>query len=258
VSLGKLIKIHQYVFDNPASFTFIFSGNLNPVKVKPMIEKYLGSLIADNDSILKSEILDISQNKKPAEGKRAWYETGRKSFDFIYPQEIPSASIYICVQGKKEENRINSLYGDLAQALMIKRCGDAIRGKYGASYNVKTYIKMIDTASWAGDIYFLTDPKMAGKMKEVAMEEIKKFMEGDVNEEEVNMWKNSLITKRSDELRSNKWWVDNGLREYYLNNNNIFSDYIQEVKSLTMEGLKSFTKSIYAQGNIIDVVMKSE
>ena len=258
ITLEKLKKIHKYVFKNPASFTFIFSGSLKPEKAKPIIEKYLGSLVAVKDSINKYEVIDSIKAKKQSKEKNVWWKTGRRSCIFNHPMQTPSASVYICYQGEITENRINSIYKEIAMHLLVKQCEITIRGKYGASYWVRLFNRLESSDSWQGHVYFQTDPKIVEEMKVVVMEEARKFMEGDLDEKEFNSLKSNIINKRSDELKSNRWWVNTVLPEYYLHNKNIVPNYIEDAKSITLEGLKTFVRNIYAQGNFIDVVMKPE
>jgi len=256
-SMEKLKKLNQYIFSNPAAFTFFFTGSIKPDEVKPLIERYLGSLVAIKDSTLKAEIL-LPKVKKSEEKISPWYETGIKSCEFISPMKTPSASVYVCCQGKTEENRAKDLYGEFALSLFVQQCGNTIRGKYGASYSVRLFDRMMGNESWQGHVFFQTDPKLAVQMKDVALGEMKRFMEGDINEQEFNILKTKTITKRTDELKTNEWWVNKALPDFYFSHKNIVPIYIDEVNNLTLEGLKSFTRNIYKQGNIIDVVMKSE
>ncbi len=258
ITLEKLKKIHKYVFKNPTSFTFIFSGSLKPEKAKPLIEKYLGSLVAVKDSINKYEVIDSIKAKKQSKEKNRWWKTGRRSCVFSHPMQTPSASVYICYQGEITENRINSIYKEIAMRLLVKQCENIVRGKYGASYWVHLFNRLESSDSWQGHVYFQTDPKIVEEMKVVVMEEARKFMEGDLDEKEFNSLKSNIINKRSEELKSNRWWVNTVLPEYYLHNKSIVPTYIEDVKSITLDGLKTFTRNIYAQGNFIDVVMKPE
>jgi zinc protease len=258
ITLEKLKKIHKYVFKNPASFTFIFSGSLKPEKAKSLIEKYLGSLVAVKDSINKYEVIDSIKAKKQSKEKNVWWKTGRRSCIFSHPMQTPSASVYICYQGEITENRINSIYKEIAMRLLVKQCEITIRGKYGASYWVRLFNRLESSDSWQGHVYFQTDPKIVEEMKVVVMEEARKFMEGDLDEKEFNSLKNNIVNKRSEELKSNRWWVNTVLPEYYLHNKSIVLTYIEDAKSITLEGLKTFVRNIYAQGNFIDVVMKPE
>ena len=258
VTLERLKNMHQTVFNDPAKLNFYFTGDIKPEMVKPLIEKYLGSLTAGKDSTSYKEIIDSAKYKKPLAKPDPWYETGRKSCEFIFPLQTPSASVYVCCQGKMKKDPINVIYGNIALSLMVKQCGDIIRGKYGASYDVRLFDRMVAEDAWQGHVYFQTDPKLAVQMKDIAMEEMKKFMEGNISEEDFNVSKTKLITKRTDELKSNEWWTNTALPEYYAKKNNIVPGYLDEAKNITLEGLKAFTKSIYEQGNIIDIVMKSQ
>lgn len=44
INMERAIQIYKQRFANAADFTYIFVGNIDPVKHKPLIEKYIGSL----------------------------------------------------------------------------------------------------------------------------------------------------------------------------------------------------------------------
>ena len=255
VSLEKFKKIRQILVNNPTRLTFLFVGNIKPEAIQLLIEKYLGSLPVQDYDVKEDDIFEPNKTNSVEEGKK-WFETGLSECFFEYPMKVPRASIFVCCQGVVENAPDKLLYGELAQNLLIKQCESVIRGKFGATYRVTPYnYALISPDYWQASVYFETNPNFANQMKSITLDEIRKFMSGSIKTEDFDNLKQILYKRRTEELNTNNWWVSKGLHEFYFNNKNIVSTYLDEVKDLSLTGLKAFTKDIYNQGNIIDVIM---
>ncbi len=250
VTMEKLKLIYQKVFSDPGEFTFIFTGNIKIDETKPLIEKYLGSL---QRVVTKSPFPD---SISPKDENKLWYKTGVKTCRFEYPMQTPKAFVFVCCQGEMHESPVNSLYDDLIQSLIVAQAEKTIRGKYGASYNVSAYNFRISGKNTSQiSVYFQTNPGLCENILPVAKEEIKKFMDGDIDEKEFLSLKNNILKRRTDDLKSNSWWTNTGLFEYYFHHNPISKSYVTCFEDVTMSGLKEFARNLYSQGNTIEVIM---
>jgi zinc protease len=256
VSLEKLQMIYKTIFSDPAQYTFIFSGNLKPEQIKPLVEKYLGSIdvtaTTKKNDILKEIPDTVSTTKKNTLG------LGRRSVKFNLHNSKSSAYVFLSCLGKYDSLLYNSVHEKLAQEILTKQCGNIIRGKFGNTYNVSAYnYRTISTGNCQFTIYFQTDPNNVEKMKEEAMAEMKLFMQGKIDEKEFNIQKTRILQSRSKDLKSNYWLVNTGLRKYYFHNKEIIPSYLDEVNKISLDDLKKYCKSIYSQGNIVDVQMET-
>lgn len=255
VPLERLNKVYKRVFSNPKEFTFLFSGNLQPEKAKFMIEKYLGSLNSNFEQESENKIL--VQNQMSAINPE-WWKTGKKTCEFKYPMKTKKAVIFICSQGKFIPSPTNSIYCDIAQRLLSEQIENTIREKYGATYMVGSSGNIVNPDFAQFSISFSVDPSTADQMKIIAHDEMKKFMEEGAKGDEFNIRKNKVIKQETDKLLSNKWWVNSVMFEFYFHQRNIVPTYVEDVSNISLEGLREFTRNIYQQGNIIDVVMKPQ
>jgi zinc protease len=260
VSIDKLKAIYNAGHSNPEQFTFIFSGNLKPDSIKSLVEKYLGSIHSDNMTNLSTVIKDKADSLPV--NKRKFYEVGRRSVSFHSNDPKSGAFVYISSQGGYDSIRYNGVYATLAQNMFVRKCESIIRGKYANAYSVAGFpdklISMDDPYNCQIVAYFKTNSTVAKKMKEAAVQTLKDFMMGKMDEQEFNNQKMRLIENRQNDLKSNYWWVNTGLHKYYFKKKDIITSYINEVSKITISDLKAFCKDIYSQGNLIDVMMTTE
>ena len=258
-SLGKvptapLNKTFQNIFYNPKDFTFLFSGSFNLKEVKPLIEKYIGSLNAikrkdENENSFSQDSIEL-----PTE---YWWRTGRKSCEFNYPMKNLLSSILIRCQGKIIQNSENNIYSHIAQRLLIERLTKTIREKFGAAYTIGSLNNGdIVTPNFVQlSITFNTNPKNIEQIRKAALDAFENFMINGPTTDEFNFIKKKIINSRAEDLSSNKWWIDYALYNYYFNHTNTVTTYLQDAGNITQAGFVTFTKELYRQGNIIDVTM---
>ncbi|MDP4206860.1 MAG: insulinase family protein, partial [Bacteroidota bacterium] len=252
----SLKKVFNTVFGNPANFTFIFTGNIKAEEAKPLIEKYLGSLTPLENQEKESDLID-STFLKTAERTDEWWKTGSISRKFAYSMRTPVATINICCQGKEENNKNNSLYEKIATKLISDRCNEFIREKKEATYvvGIPEYLSIGKDTTFKLQVNFQTKPEIADQIRKETIDELKRFMAQGPEEKDFNALKRKILESRTEELKSNKWWVDTALYEYYINGKNVTNTYLDEIKNITREDITKFTQGIISQGNLVDVMM---
>ncbi len=250
ISLEKLKKIHEVVFGDPASITFFFSGNLKPGKVKPLIEKYLGGLTSDGSIENGNDIMDTASIN---DSSNDCWKPGKKSYTFKYPMQTPAALVCIKLIGKHDGKPSDFLYGQMTRSLLRNECHDYVREKNEATYSIWSDISVGRTDL---SLYFQTGTAVGEKTRKGAVEDIKNFILTGPSESSFYSLKTRIMQKREDDLRSNRWWVDSALYEYYFHGKNIVPTYDQEIKNITKKDLTLFIQNVYNQGNsIVDALM---
>jgi zinc protease len=256
VPLERLNKVFKNIFNNPQKFTFIFSGDFKAEEAKPLVEKYLGSLTFNTEKVIKSEMSD--HQDKILETNHEWWQTGKKNCEFTYPMNISRTLVFLRCQGKFNVSPVNSIYCDIAQKLLRDRIQTLIREKYNATYSVGQGMNLVNPDFAQLSVTFIVEPSKADQMKAIAIEEFQKFMEEGAGEVEFNIQKDKVVKQQSSKLSSNEWWVNSALFDFYFHHKNIVPAYVKEASNISLEGLKEFTRSIYRQGNIVNIIMKSQ
>lgn len=253
LSPERLKKIFYTVFGNPADFTFFFVGNLKAEAAKPLIEKYLGSLSPIKNQGKEAELLDTTA----LHANDSW-KTGRVSHQFSYPMQTPVANINIGCQGKIENDSKNLLCRYITSSLLGRRSNEFIREKNEATYfaGVMNYIAIRKEDSGVNlSVRFQTNPKIADQIRQKTIEEFKRFMTQGPEEKDFNIIKERTIQSRTNDLKSNQWWADSALYEYYLQGKDITNTYLDEIKNITLNDITRFSMQLFAQGNLVDIMM---
>lgn len=253
IPINQLNRTYKILFRNPSDYTFLISGSFKPEEIKPLIEKYIGSLANIKKETENQKTFTSNDDKSISPD---WWKTSRRSCVFTNPTKNSISTILIRCQGGIDPKEESILYGYIAQRLLVNRMKNIIREKFGAAYSFGSYNNIVNANFIQLSIFFNIDPQNLKQIENVAFDEFKNFLVQGVSLDELNIIKSKIVKQRTDELNMNSWWVDNALYDYYFNKKNIISTYVQEVDEVTTEKLKSYTKKIYQQGNIIDVVMK--
>ena len=116
-------RVYQERFVDASDFTFVFVGNIDAEKAKPMIETYLGSI-------------------KDIDRKENWKDNGVSSpkkdtyNHFNREMKTPKTTIHINFHGDIKYSKENSIMMDMVAELLDKRYTDVIREQEGGSYGV--------------------------------------------------------------------------------------------------------------------------
>jgi zinc protease len=193
----KAHKIYRQRFEDPASFTFVFVGNVNPKKMKPLIEKYLGGLPADKkDEKFKDVGAELPTGKIIKCIARKGTEN--KSMD------------YMVYTGNEEYSLENALLLKAVSEVFTNRLLDSIREEKALTYSISANagFKYFPKNQYGVYIFFSSAPdtvdyivkeieKIANSLKDVkniSDEDLKKTVEKLKKEYETN-------------IRENKYWL---------------------------------------------------
>ena len=246
VDQDKALAFFKERFANPADFTFIFTGNVDPAneKVKAAICTYLGSLKTTKGS----EKFTDNNIRKPV---------GKVSNVFEKEMKTAKASNFIVYNGAMPYNIINNtVMGAIGDILSI-RYTESIREKEGGTYGVgvrgRVSHEPIDNASLL--MQFDTDPAKQPKLIGMIYDEVNEILKNGARADDVQKVKENLLKTYTENLRENSWW-SNSVESYYHYKINFVDDYKTTVESITPELIQSTLKKLVDQGNIMEVVMK--
>jgi zinc protease len=244
----RIERIYRERFDDPASFTFYFVGNMDMEKVKPLIEKYLGGL----PKINKNESWKDHGIRPPA---------GTVAKTVKRQMEVPKATVYINFSGTYDydDNQSRLNLTALCNILDV-RYTESIREEQGGTYGVAVSPVQVHYPyeHYQVMIYFDCDPLNADKLKAIAYEEIEKIKKEGPLAKDLNGVKENLLKTFDENLIKNSYWM-NMLRRfdydgidpaYHLK----YEDY---VNGLTAEGLKSAANRFFGE-NTVEIVLMPE
>lgn len=247
INLDRAYEIYKERFADASDFKFYFVGNVDANTLKPLVEKYIGSLPSKNSKESFKD-LKISSLKGPI----------RKT---VYKGKEPKSNVYLNIGGDFEYNSQNRhLMNSLISVLNI-RLREVLREDKGGVYGVGVYpqLQKYPQPKYSVIVSFGCDPErvdeLVGAVKDV-MKELQTTLPSDDN-----MTKTTETQKRSYEsdIKENRFWLSN-LVNYDMNaeNPNDMMDYLNKVSKLTKQDIQNAAKKYLKVGEMREFVLMPE
>ncbi len=248
ITQDKALEIYKSRFANPADFTFVFVGNIDPYdkKTQQLLTTYLGGLKT-------TKVKETFEN--------VYNPTPKGKIENYFKKEM---------QTKKASNRIQysaNLPFDINTNTAVSAIGnilnmrylESIREKEGGSYGVGVRGFMVNTPKDEAFLMmqFDTDPEKQVKLMGIIHQEIEEIIANGPKEDDLLKVKENLQKQYQQDIEQNSWWV-NTLLSYYDDNINKLKNYASSVERLNGDVIQSTLKKIVEQGNVIEVVMMPE
>ncbi len=249
VSLDKAMEIYKARFANPADFTFIFVGNIDPndAKVQELICQWLGGLKTKK---AREEVIDHHVRVTP----------GMQKNYFARKMETTTASNRIQYTSYDMPYSLaNDLNMEMIGRILSTRYLESIREREGGSYGVATYgdMSILPVPRASLIMQFDTDPKKQERLMQIIHEEILTIIDNGPLASDLQKEKESMLKDYQENLENNKYWRS-ALYLYYMYGINNIRDYKPAVEAITAETVQQTLKKLVSAGNVFEVVMFPE
>jgi zinc protease len=194
-NLDKAYAFYKERFADADGFTFTFVGAFDVDAIKPLLEKYLGSLPATH----KKETYKVLGIHAPAGvlSKSVYKGIGDKS------------SVQLIYSGDFEYNDSNKLQLDALEEILNIKLTERLREKEGGVYSpgVNAGYQKQPLSRYTIAVYFTCAPANVDKLIAATMDEIEKIKKNGA--EETDIKKYQAEEKRSTEvqMRENGFWA---------------------------------------------------
>ena len=247
-SIEDYAKAYNQLFSDAAKTKVYIVGNVNIAEVKPLLEKYIGSLPvkSENGAMWKDHNISIKE--------------GKIENVFAVPMEAPKSTVALIYSGDIEYSIENSMVMSALKYVLDMTYTKTIREDEGGTYGVGVSASVSDRPrdEFSLMINFDTDPAKADKLIALAVKGLEDIVANGVNEEYVNKTRESFIKSFPERLISNSYWMS-VIYSYYGLGKDVNSDYIATVeKCVTAENIQKMVKFILEQGNFVKIVMNPE
>ena len=249
VSLDKALAVYKARFANPADFTFVFVGNINPddPKVRELLCQWLGSLKTKK---CREEVIDHHITVAPGIQKNYF---SRKMETTTASNRIQYTSYDLPF------TMANDLNMEIIGRILSTRYLESIREREGGSYGVGTYGYSVGLPSpHAGLLMqFDTDPQKQARLMEIIHEEVNTIIENGPLATDLQKEKESMLKDYQEDLEKNSWWRQSIYMLYMYGFNNV-RDYKPAVEAISSESVQQTLKKLVSAGNMFEVVMFPE
>ena len=241
----RVLSMYQDRFKDASDFTFIFVGNVDVEKMKPVIAEYLGALPAINrQETFKDNKIEVRQ--------------GVYKNEFTKKQETPKASVFVFYSGDcKYDLRNNLLLGMTSQILDLVYT-EKVREDEGGTYGVYVggRLQKYPKEKIFLQIIFDTAPDKKEKLMKIIFDEITDIAKTGPSETNLNKVKEYMLKKHTEDLKENSYWLGS-IDEYLYTGVNRVNDYEKIVNSITVNDIRKFADDLFKQKNEVEVTMVS-
>ena len=246
VSLDKALEIYKARFANPADFTFLFVGNVDPTDsaFQAQVCTWLGGL-------------KTSKKLEKAADDKVRVALGIQKNYFTRKMETKTASNRIQYTSYDMPYTLaNDLNMEMIGRILSTRYLESIREREGGSYGV-------GCGGWMSNhpvpcahlvMKFDTDPEKQEKLMGIIHEEVMTIVENGPLAKDLQKEKESLLKDFEEDLEKNGYWED-VLTTYYKEGINYITDYKAAVEAITAETVQATLKQLVESGNMFEVVM---
>lgn len=247
INLDRVMAIYNEVFSNAWGMHFTFVGNIEPAKVKPLLEKYIGSLPT-----------------APKENK--YTDVGLRMLNglteiIIKRGKEPKAMINLVFEGDAGYNRDNRLQlAALIEVLNIKiieKLREDMSGMYGGGMNGSVVMRPWEHYSVRATIP--CGPENVDKLSAALLDIIKTAQEKGIEQKDLDKVKETWRKQYHVNLQRNDFWLQS-LSNAFINNDNPENilDYEQKINTITVEDLQNAAKKFLTLDNMVKSVMYPE
>ena len=225
---------------NAADFTFYFVGNIDPERLRPLVETYIASIPGDAATACRSI---------PAYNPAIFARPGSADNTFTTTMATPQTLTAITEYGDMEFTTKNSQLASIAGQILTNRLIKTVREDMGAVYSIGAS----GQASRIGlnPVMISSSFPMKPEMKQEVLDFIRgqfKAMETEVTPDELNPIKEFMAKSYTEAKERNGVWLG-ALTGYGLNGVDTFNGNVEVLNSITVDDVMDFMKKLNAQGN---------
>ncbi len=234
-------------FQDASDFTFFVVGNISEDSVKPLVEKYLGS-IKDTERVEK--VID----------RHVDFPEGKNVYTIDIPMEDKKATVILKMQMDVPYSKETVFKQHIIAEILKLRYTEEIREKEGGTYGVG--VSVVSSRFPVGviglNVQFDCDPEKAEHLKELAYREMYK-LEDTIREDDLRKVLLNIKKQREEQEPHNSFWMT-ALIKYYKNGDKLSkkSFYNDIEKHVTAKSIQKAAKQFFNKTAIVDVIFYPE
>ena len=239
----RMLSIARELLDDPAAFTFIFTGNFDETELRALLCQYIASLPAGGS---RREVTDIDAEA-----------TGMVTNSFTRSMETPKAAAFDLWYSRAPYTLENEVLADAAGQLLSMFYLRTIREDAGAAYTVGAHgqaVRELDDQMVKLQVYCPMNPEQATTALNLLQQGMEQAILG-IDASDLDKVKEYMLKQADEDARKNGHWTE-VLQDYLLYGTDMQTDYKATVSNMTPESVAAFIRdTLLKDGNHIQVVM---
>jgi zinc protease len=243
----KAYQIYKERFADASNFTFTFVGSIDTNAIKPLLEKYLGSLPATGQH---EQAKDLNIHAPSGKIEKT-----------VYKGTEPKSTVYLVFSGKYDYSPENNVKMDAMKETLeirlLQRLREDESGVYSPGVQVNT--TKLPQQRYSFLVHFGCAPQNVEKLIASTLDEIGKLKTDGPLQENVDKWRAEDRTSFEPQLKTNGFWL-NYLAGQLQNSQPIeqISGYNALIDQVNPEGLKEMAQKYLNGDNYIRLVLMPE
>ena len=243
-SLETLEKYYRTLFNDAAGLTFLVVGDIDMDTLKPLVEKYIGSIPKGKKAL-----------KWTDDGVRV--PKGRIEDIFAVDMQTPMSTVVQMHSAYVPYTAERKAALDAVSYILDIRYTNSLRedegGTYGASSNIGFTRRPEERVNI--QVAFACRPSLCDKLRSLALDGINDLAANGPTDDEVSSAILNLKKNIPERRLTNSYW-QTAIESYLTYGHDIDVENEAAINALTKEKIQSALQEVLAQGNLIEVVMK--
>ncbi|MDR2130740.1 MAG: insulinase family protein [Odoribacteraceae bacterium] len=243
ITIEQIEEVYRDRIKDAGDFAFFIVGNIDAETVKPMVEKYIGSIPSYNR---KENWKD--NNVRGPKGKTV------KVIPLAL--ETPKSTVITRFSKEMKFTVARSIYLEILKNILDLRYTENIREKEGGTYGVQVSVSATDQpySHFNLSMSFDCDPDRAGHLKPLIYAELDKMVQEGPTAAELEKVTNSMLKNHEQSKPHNGYWM-NVIRAYYTDGVNMDDpkNFENIVTKVTPKDIRKFAKLLLDKADVVDI-----
>ena len=245
-SLETIERVTKELYKDAAGLTMIMVGDFDIDEVKPLVEKYVGSL---------------PKGKKAPKWVDPNEDITRKSVvnDFKVDMQTPKATAIQVTRVDDRYTADNAVVYRALEYILNMLYTETLRedegGTYGASVSLE--LRRIPKQYGLLQVAFETNPSSADKLRKLALDGLRGIAENGPTAEQYEKTVKNLEKNIPERKITNSYWLYS-LKNWVDYNEDSVTASEAAVENLTPEKVKALAAKFINEGNLIEIVMRPD
>ena len=240
--LATIDRVYSELFKDAAGAVVTIVGNVNLETLKPMVEKYIGSLPKGKKA---TDVVDENL---------ITFAKGVVNEEVRLPMQAPKSTVVQLYTAYAPVDTKKSVAFDAANYIIDMIYTKTIREDEGGTYGVGTSMlaQKLPMERLIAQVYFNTNPEAVAKLSALATKGLKELAENGPSAEHFNMAIENFKKNLPEKRINNSYWL-NCLNTWVEQGINYDAEYEDAINTLTAEDVKAALQELLSQGNVISI-----
>lgn len=246
IDFNRLRELYKQRFGNPGDFTYVITGAIDTAAVRPIIEKYIGSL-------KRSESIGKWQDV----GKRP--PVGVKKVDFKQKMETPKSTTFIEYTKLAPYTYRRMTAMQLLQGILDIRFNKLLRDEKSGVYStaIEASNTELPVSRLSVIVSFETDPPLMDELSAIVHRELKRLVTEGVDAADLAK-SLEFMQKSIAQRRTNNYYWHSVINTFARNGRDIFTGSEELPNQIDAGEITALLKELIYANNVLSVTMRPE